>query len=100
MVSAGAMCLDRIAMAYTEDVRALERLEKYRVLALVVAIGLLIVSIVLELDWLAWPRAFAWSAAGVVSLLESRVLKRMGRSPDAAYLRAVLFFLVAVLCLV
>jgi len=86
-------------MAYDEDLRTLDRLEKYRVLALVVAFGLLLVSIVFELEWLVWPRALAWCAGGVVMLLESRVLKRMGRSPDAAYLWAALYFLVGILCL-
>ena len=87
-------------MAYDEDIRALEQLERARLLAIVVAIGLLVVSIVLDVDWLDWPRAFAWAAAAVVSLFESRVLKRMGRSPDGAYLRAALFLLVAVLSVV
>ena len=87
-------------MAYDEDIRALERLEKARLVAVVAAAGLLVLSIVFDVAWLDWPRAIAWSAAAVVSFLESRVLKRMGRSPDGAYLRAALFLLVAILCVV
>lgn len=86
-------------MAYDEDARALVRLEKYRLFALVAAIALLIVSIAFEIEWLAWPRALAWSAAGVIMILETRILKRMGRDADAGYLWAAIYFLIALLCL-
>lgn len=80
--------------------RALERLDRYRLIALVTAVALLIVSIVFDVDWLAWPRAIAWAAAGVISILEGRIHKRMGHNPGGAYLRAALFFLVALLCVI
>ena len=81
--------------SYAEDLASRERLEKLRLLALVVAFGLALASAVLDLDWLLWPRAFAWVAAGVVAFYEGRAMKRLGRDPDASYLRAIAIMLVA-----
>ncbi|MGE0791603.1 MAG: hypothetical protein AB7S26_38360 [Sandaracinaceae bacterium] len=86
-------------MAYDEDVRTLAKLEKVRMMAMILAIGMLFVSIAFDLDVLDYPRAAAWATAGIVSILEARVLKRMGRDPDISYLWAVLYFLVAGLTL-
>jgi hypothetical protein len=87
-------------MGEADDARKLERLEMYRIGAMVVAIGLLLVSIVMGWDWLMWPRAIAWSVAAVVSVLEGRLLERLGRNARSAYLSALLFALVAVLSIV
>lgn len=78
----------------------LEKLEQYRVLSLIVAIGLLILSVLTGWEWLDWPRALAWAAAAVVTVLEARVLERLGRNARTTYLFALLYLLVAILCLV
>lgn len=84
-------------MASERDVERLERLERYRLIAIVVAAVFLVVSIVFDVDWLDWPRAIAWGTASVTCVLEARVLKRLGRSTDSAYLRAVVFALAAII---
>jgi hypothetical protein len=83
-----------------ENEKKLAKLGHYRIGAIIVAIVLLLMSIVFDLDWLDWPRAIAWSTAGVVSILEGRLLSRMSRDARGAYLRAVMFFVVALLCIV
>jgi len=86
-------------MAYDEDLRALARLEKLRLAARILALVLLVAAIALEVAWLYYAEAAAWATSGVVSLLEARVLRRLGRDPDMAYLWAVAAFVCAVLCL-
>jgi hypothetical protein len=81
-------------MSYSEDASALARLEKLRLLALIIGFSCTLASIVLDLDWLQWPRAFAWTTAGVVSMFEARAEKRLGRDPDGSWLRAVLLLVV------
>lgn len=85
-------------MSYSADVAALARLEKLRLIALIVAFGSSLASVALDLDWLLWPRAFAWAVAGGIVVFEARAEKRLGRDPDGSYLRAVLFFLIAAIC--
>jgi len=86
-------------MAYADDVRSLKALEKYRMAALIAAIVLLVVHVTTDLN-LEWPRALAWACAGVIGIKEALVVKRLGRSPDAYYLRSVLYFAVAVTCVI
>jgi hypothetical protein len=86
-------------MAYSDDVRSVAFLGKLRVAMMIVAIALLVLQQGFDLP-LAWPRALAWTAAGVIGIKEARVVKRLGRSPDGYYLRAVLSFVVAALCIV
>jgi hypothetical protein len=85
-------------MSYSEDAWTAERLEKLRMLALIIAFGLLALSLVLDMPWLHWPRGLAWAAAGIASIYEGRAYKRMGRDPDSAYLRGVLCIIVGVVC--
>ena len=88
-------------MAYPEDVAQLERLNKYRMIALICALGLLILSWFFEHTTIFnVGRAIAWGAAGVFSVLEARLLKKLGRDADFTWLRAVFFFFVAICCLI
>ncbi len=87
-------------MSYGDDVAALVRLEKLRLLALVIALGSSLAAVIVDLDWIHWPRAFGWLAGAVVCALEARVEKRLGRDPDGSWLRAVMFGLVAAMYLV
>jgi hypothetical protein len=87
-------------MAYADDVAALNRLGKYRLIALICALGCLFLSLFLENGrWLDWPRAIAWTTAGVISVLEGRLMKKLGRDADFCWLRAVVMFLVAIYCI-
>jgi hypothetical protein len=83
-------------MSYAEDVRTAARYEKLRVLLIVVAVTLFGVAVVFDLPWLHWPRAAAWILAGVAAIVEARAYKRLGRDPDATYLRAALCIVVGV----
>lgn len=82
-------------MSYAEDLAALARFEKLRIASLIVAFSASLAGLLLELEWLAWPRAFAWASAGIFALLEARMEKRLGRDPDGSLLRAVLLFVIA-----
>jgi hypothetical protein len=85
-------------MSYRDDAGAVERFEKLRMLALVIASALLALSLVTDIPWLHWPRGLAWLAAGVASFYEARAIKRLGRDPDSSYLRAALCVIVGVVC--
>jgi len=85
-------------MSYADDAQSVHGFEKLRVLAIVIAFALLALSLVLDIGWLHWPRGLAWAAAGVFSFYEGRALKRLGRDPDASYLRGVLCVIVGVIC--
>lgn len=87
-------------MSYTEDLQKLARLEKLRILSLIVAFALLGISIAFDVEWMIWPRALAWSAGGIVAAMEARCEKRLGRDPDGSYLRAGLFIVVALVMVV
>jgi len=88
-------------MAYADDIAKLHRLGRYRLVALIAAMACLILSLLLEDGrWLDWPRAAAWSAAGVISVLEARVCKKLGRNADGYWFRAIMMFLVATYLLV
>ena len=87
-------------MSYTEDLQKLVRLEKLRLVAMIVAFTCSFASIALDQDWLIWPRAFAWAAGGVVAAMEARCEKRLGRDADGSYLRAALFFIISAICFV
>jgi hypothetical protein len=84
--------------SHREDVWAVEKFEKLRMFALVVAFALLALSLVMDIGWLHWPRGLAWVVAGVASFYEARAMKRLGRDPDAYYLRGVLCVIVGVVC--
>jgi hypothetical protein len=81
-----------------EDLWQVEKFEKLRMLALVIAIALLALSLVTDIAWLHWPRGLAWAAAGIASFYEGRAIKRLGRDPDAYYLRGGLCVLVGLVC--
>ena len=83
-------------MSYEADLWAVARWEKARMAALVIAFGLLALSIALDISWLHWPRGVAWVAAGLASIFEGRAYKRMRRDPDSRYLRGALCMIVAV----
>ncbi|HEY8072604.1 MAG TPA: hypothetical protein VIF62_00800 [Labilithrix sp.] len=85
-------------MAYADDVRAVKDLYRYRVAAMIAAGVLLALDAVTDLP-LSWPRAIAWTIAGAISIKEGRAVKRLGRDPDGCWLRAALFFVVAVVCI-
>ena len=86
-------------MAYADDLAALERLAKYRLIAFIVAGLLLILSFFLENSrWLDIPRALAWAVAGLIAIQEGRITKRLGRDADFCWLRAIAMFVVATLC--
>jgi hypothetical protein len=86
-------------MAYADDARTVRALEKARIAALIIAAVLLALDLATDLP-LAWPRAITWSVVGLLTIKEGRVVKRLGRSPDAYYLRAILYFVVAVVCII
>lgn len=85
-------------MSYEGDLQAVERFEKLRVFAIVVAVGLLALSLLLDIPWIHYPRGLAWGAAGMFSFYEGRAVKRLGRDPDASYLRGALCVLVGIIC--
>ena len=85
-------------MSYEGDLQAVERFEKLRVLAIVIAFGLLALSLVLDIGWIHYPRGLAWGVAGIFSFYEGRAVKRLGRDPDASYLRSALCVIVGVIC--
>jgi hypothetical protein len=85
-------------LSYLLDLNA-ERLEKLRMLLLAVAIGLLVVQMGLDIDWLDWPRGLAWLCAGGVCVLEGRLARRQGRDGAADYIRAVIFALIGVMAI-
>jgi hypothetical protein len=79
-------------------VESLNQLNKARQIAVVIALGLLVVSLVAPSTPLAVARSLAWAAAGVLSLLHATKAKEAGLVPN--YLNAVIYFVVAVLPLV
>jgi hypothetical protein len=87
-------------MSYRDDVQTLVFLEKMRVFAIVVAVACAIAGLTFDIPWIIWPRILAWGAAGVVCALEARAEKRLGRDPDASWLRMILFLLVAAMYVV
>ena len=74
------------------------RFEKLRILAICIAMGLFILSLVTEYSWLHWLRGLFWVAAGIAGYFEARAAKRLGLDPGAFYLRAVACVLVGVIC--
>jgi hypothetical protein len=85
-------------MSYTEDLQKLARLEKLRIISLIVAFTCSFASLAFDLTWLNWPRAFGWIAGGAVAIMEARCEKRLGRDADGSYLRAILFFIIGATC--
>jgi hypothetical protein len=84
--------------SHREDVWAVESFQKLRMLALVIAFALLAITLVVEAEWLHWPRALAWALAGAASIYEGRARKRLGQDPDVHYLRGVACVIVGVVC--
>jgi 4-amino-4-deoxy-L-arabinose transferase-like glycosyltransferase len=82
-------------MAYAEDVKTLARLQKYRLVGVVIAVSLSILAVVVDVS-LWTPRFLAWVAIAVICCLEARVTKRLGRDATACWLRAAVMGLVAV----
>jgi hypothetical protein len=78
-----------------EIVGELNRLNKMRQVAVVIALGLLVVSLLSPSMALAVLRSIAWTSAGVLSLLHSSKAKQAGATPN--YGSAVIYFIVAVL---
>lgn len=72
--------------------------EKLRVGSIVVAMALLVVSLITGAEWLHYIRGLAFITAGVCGYLEARALVRLGRDPDAMYLRALMCVLFGVIC--
>lgn len=83
-------------MAYADDVRSLENLYRLRMAAMIAAGLMLLCALAFDMHWMVYPRALAWFVAGGASILEGRVCKRLGRSPDGSYLRAAVFVIAAV----
>ncbi|MCC6877993.1 MAG: hypothetical protein IT378_27020 [Sandaracinaceae bacterium] len=86
-------------MASERDIERLERLQRYRLIAVIAAAVMLVIAIVFDTGWLDWPRAAAWGTAAVISLIEARLHQRLGHSTDGAYLRAVVLGLAALITL-
>jgi hypothetical protein len=80
---------------YSDDLHALARLGRLRVVAIVLAIVASAASVALDMPWLMWLRALGWGGAGAVAFLTARCEKRLGRDPDGSYVRSVLYFLFA-----
>jgi hypothetical protein len=76
-----------------EIVAELIRLNRVRQVAVVLALGLLIVSLVAPNPALAVARSIAWAAAGVVSWMHAAKAKQAGL--PANYMSAIIYFLVA-----
>lgn len=75
-------------------VAELNGLNRARQVAVVIALGLLVLSLLSPNMILAVGRSLAWVAAGVLSLLHANKAKAAGLPPN--YLNAVIYFLVAV----
>ena len=75
-------------------VAELNGLNRARQVAVVIALGLLLLSFLSPNMILAVGRSLAWVAAGVLSLLYASKAKAAGLPPN--YLNAVIYFLVAV----
>jgi hypothetical protein len=87
-------------MAYADDLAAASRWYKLRLAAVVLAVGLSLLGVALEIHWFHIPRAAAWAAGGLFSILEGRAQGRLGRDGDGCYLRAALLALLAIGCFV
>lgn len=78
----------------------IERLEKLRLLSLLVAVVLLILSIVLDVALLDWLRGIAWMVAGGTCFLQARIVKRDGGDPDMFYIRGAILALIGVVAII
>jgi general stress protein CsbA len=87
-------------MSYVEDLAKFERLEKLRYLTLIIAFGASLASLLVDIDWLVWVDALGWLAGALVCARQAQIAKRLGRDPDATWLQAVLFGVIAAICLV
>lgn len=65
-----------------------------------VAIALLLAQIVLDWAFLDWPRAGAWTAAGVFSILQGLAERRAGRDGAGLVFRGLACFCFAALAVV
>jgi hypothetical protein len=83
-------------MGYSEDLRLLERTEKLRMVAMIVAIASVALAAALNQPIFHWIRFGAWLAAAGFAAREATLVKRLGRDPDFYYLRAVFFVVIAV----
>jgi hypothetical protein len=81
--------------SYTDDLKALARLERLRLVSLIFAVVASAASVALNMPWLMWLRALGWAGAGVAAFLTARCEKRLGRDADGSYLRSVLYFVIA-----
>ena len=76
-----------------------DRLENFRLVALICAVALLIVDLKFDIDWLCWPRAACWLGAAGACVLQARLRQRLRLPASAQYLWAGLYALVAALTL-
>lgn len=73
--------------SYSDDVRALETIQKVRYAAFITVFVSLLLTYVLGVPHLDAVRALAWAGCAYTAVQEVRICKRIGRSPDMAYLR-------------
>ena len=78
-------------MDYEEAVRAEAFWEKVRYAALVVGILFAVLSAATKTK-VYWVAGGSWMLGGVATFRQARVLKKLGRDPDAMYLYAAVVF--------
>ena len=82
-----------------EAIREVEKWQRRFFLSFFVAMALLVLQIAFDLDFLDYPRAGAWGAAGVCSIFEGRARRQLGQDASAAVLRGLACFCFAILVL-
>lgn len=87
-------------MAYAEDLAALARYTKLRLFSFIVAFSSTLAVLLLEMEWLAWPRAFAWGFAGIFAFCEARMEKRLGRDGDGSILYGIVLCIISAILFV
>ncbi len=80
-----------------EQIANLQSLQRVRKFVVIGALVMLAATFLANVPILAYPRAFAWAVAGVVSIMEARAITKLGQPAQSAYLNAGIYFIVALL---
>lgn len=86
-------------MARDSLVREVEKWRRLFFLSLFVAFAILLAQIALDWDFLDWPRAGAWTSAGICSILEGRALRRIEQDGWGAIFRGLGCFCIAIIAI-
>ncbi|MBX3188539.1 MAG: hypothetical protein KF819_16100 [Labilithrix sp.] len=73
----------------------LASLQKLRKIVVLIAIGLIVLSLVQRMPIFVYGRVVLWATAGIVSILEGNTLKKLGQPAGNAWLNAAIYFAVS-----